>query len=40
MEERIYALGGTFTIDSTPGQGTAILLSIPCDVSDTSADHG
>ena len=34
MKERIYALGGTFSIDSKPGQGTAIVLSIPCDGSD------
>jgi signal transduction histidine kinase len=39
MEERIYALGGTFSIDSAPGQGTTILVSIPCDISDTSAAH-
>jgi PAS domain S-box-containing protein len=29
MEERMLALGGTLSIASSPGQGTAVLLSIP-----------
>ena len=37
MEERIYALGGTFSIASNAGLGTAIMLSIPCASADLSA---
>ena len=33
IEERIFALGGTFSIVSQPGQGTAISVSIPLDSS-------
>jgi signal transduction histidine kinase len=29
IKERIHALGGTFSIASTPGKGMAIMLSIP-----------
>lgn len=29
IEERVYAMGGTFSITSAPGQGMAIMLSIP-----------
>lgn len=33
IEERIIALGGTFFIESNPGQGLAIMISIPIDVN-------
>jgi signal transduction histidine kinase len=29
MRERIEALGGSFTIESQPGQGTAVLWRVP-----------
>jgi PAS domain S-box-containing protein len=29
IEERILGLGGSFSIESTPGQGTTIILSVP-----------
>lgn len=32
IEERITVMGGTFAIDSTPGQGTTLILSVPLDV--------
>lgn len=31
VQERIEGLGGRFTIDSEPGGGTRVLLSVPCD---------
>ena len=37
MRERAEAVGGTFTIDSTPGGGTAVTVSIP--VAATLTDH-
>jgi signal transduction histidine kinase len=37
MEERIYALGGTFSIASDAGLGTTIMLSILCTSADFSA---
>jgi signal transduction histidine kinase len=37
MEERIYALGGAFSIESNPGKGTSVMLSIPCDGADIDA---
>lgn len=37
MEERLYALGGAFSIESNPGKGTSIMLSIPCDGADIGA---
>jgi two-component system, sensor kinase len=30
MKERADMLGGKITIESTPGQGTTILLEVPC----------
>jgi signal transduction histidine kinase len=38
MRERVAALGGTFTIASSPGAGTEISAAIPVDSAD--ADHG
>lgn len=32
IEERIRYLGGTFEIDSAPGCGAAVILSLPCNV--------
>lgn len=29
MEERIHAFGGNFTVDSTPGKGTTLVVSVP-----------
>ena len=29
MRERIEAVGGTLRIDSTPGQGTRVLMQVP-----------
>lgn len=35
IEERITVLGGTLAIDSTPGQGTTLILSVPIDMITT-----
>ncbi|MDO8456795.1 MAG: PAS domain S-box protein [Burkholderiaceae bacterium] len=35
IEERITVMGGTFAIDSAPGQGTTLILSVPLDVITT-----
>jgi signal transduction histidine kinase len=32
LQDRIEALGGTITIDSPPGGGTCILVTLPLDV--------
>jgi signal transduction histidine kinase len=32
MAARAVELGGTFSINSSPGQGTVVRLSIPCDI--------
>jgi len=32
MQERVRLLGGTFRIDSRPGQGTRIFMEIPWDM--------
>jgi signal transduction histidine kinase len=29
MEERVQEMGGTFAIESTPEQGTRIIVSVP-----------
>ncbi len=34
MEERISALGGTFVVNSVPGEGTVLLMSIPLELDD------
>jgi two-component system, NarL family, sensor histidine kinase UhpB len=31
MRERVYALGGTFELRSSPGQGTVVAISLPLD---------
>jgi len=31
MRERIEMLGGTFTIESSPGKGTTVKAEVPCD---------
>jgi len=31
MRERVEMLGGTFTIESSPGKGTTIKAEVPCD---------
>jgi signal transduction histidine kinase len=36
MAERARMLGGTFTVDSAPGQGTEVRLTIPRIVTETS----
>jgi signal transduction histidine kinase len=30
MRERVQILGGTFSIDSTPGAGTQVRVEVPC----------
>jgi PAS domain S-box-containing protein len=35
MRERAYMLGGTLTIESSPGQGTTIVVEVPHDDSDS-----
>lgn len=35
MRERVLSLGGKFSIDSTPGEGTQIEFSIPLDMEQT-----
>jgi signal transduction histidine kinase len=30
MRERAAALGGTLTLDSVPGRGTTLEVSLPC----------
>lgn len=35
IEERLTVIGGTFAIDSTPGHGTTLILSVPLDVITT-----
>jgi signal transduction histidine kinase len=37
MRERVALLGGTFTIESAPGEGTAVFAQIPLD---SGASHG
>jgi signal transduction histidine kinase len=32
LQDRIEALGGTITVDSPPGGGTSILVTLPLDV--------
>jgi signal transduction histidine kinase len=32
MRERIHLLGGTFTVESHPGEGTKIVVKVPSDV--------
>ncbi len=38
MRERVALLGGTFTIESAPGEGTAVFAQIPLNSGDSS--HG
>jgi signal transduction histidine kinase len=38
IEDRVKMLGGTFELDSDPGQGTRILFQIPVS-STTTNDH-
>jgi signal transduction histidine kinase len=33
MEERVKRLGGTLTVDSAPGRGTAIKADLPLPAS-------
>jgi signal transduction histidine kinase len=35
MQERVTLLGGTFTIESTPGEGTAVFAQIPLGSEDS-----
>ena len=35
MEERVSLLGGKFQIDSSPGMGTRVKVSIPCSIGDS-----
>jgi len=39
MRERIYLVGGTFSIESTPGQGTRIVLQVPYDTPREAERH-
>ncbi|MER5473938.1 sensor histidine kinase [Streptomyces sp. NPDC002685] len=45
MRSRAESLGGTFTVESAPGQGTAVAVTLPLPVTGeppgtASADHG
>jgi len=40
MKERLWMVGGTFTIQSRPGSGTRILFSVPCEGAGTPRKHG
>jgi signal transduction histidine kinase len=37
LQDRVEALGGTIGIDSPPGRGTAIIVTLPLDAEPTSA---
>ena len=37
LQDRVEALGGTIGIDSPPGDGTSILVTLPLDVESTNA---
>ena len=37
LQDRVEALGGTIAIDSPPGGGTSILVTLPLDVESTDA---
>lgn len=37
LQDRVEALGGTIGIDSPPGGGTSILVTLPLDVESTGA---
>jgi PAS domain S-box-containing protein len=39
VEERIHALNGEFSISSTPGQGTTLMIYIPLESRDESASQ-
>ncbi len=34
MRERVQSLGGSFSLDSDPGQGTRVSVFVPCDTDD------
>ena len=40
MQERVALLGGEFTIDSAPGYGTRIFITVPASASTGSAPFG
>ncbi|GEM_PF-3323472 len=37
IAERVYALGGAFTTDSTAATGTRLAIALPCQLADDSA---
>src|SRR4029077_654876 len=39
MQERLNAVGGTFSIDSVPGRGTKILIQVPTEISHAHANR-
>jgi signal transduction histidine kinase len=39
MHERLVAHGGTLTIETAPGQGTAVVAALPRDTTDTGQDR-
>jgi signal transduction histidine kinase len=41
MQERVHLVRGTFSVDSTPGEGTKILVGVPLGVAERmySEDH-
>jgi signal transduction histidine kinase len=35
VKERVESLGGRFTIDSKPGQGTRVMFTVPVNVAES-----
>jgi signal transduction histidine kinase len=35
LQDRVEALGGTLRIDSPPGDGTSLVITLPLDVQAT-----
>jgi signal transduction histidine kinase len=39
MRERLALVGGTLTIESSPGSGTALVAHVPLAGPDSDGDH-
>lgn len=39
MRERSQAVGGTFTVESTPGRGTTVVVTVPALVEEEESSH-